>query len=182
MEEILNSFRLDGAIALITGASSGFGKHFAKVLSSAGAHVVLAARRVEKLQEVVNEIETAQGKATAIAMDVTQQDSVEKAFAQIVEEVGQPNVLINNAGVASNKPFLNLEESDWDSTVDTNLKGPWLVTMAFSQGLKQAGQGRAIVNIASILGLRVGGNVAPYCASKGGLVHLTKAMAYRSSF
>lgn len=171
------SFDLSQQVVLVTGASSGLGLYFAKMFAHAGATVVVAARRVEKLQQLVMEIVEDGGNAVAVAMDVTSEHSVAEAFESAEASVGTINVVVNNAGLAPNTPFLKLTEDDWDSTVDTNLKGAWLVSREAAKRLAAAEKGGSIINIASILGLRVAGNVAPYCASKAGLLHLTKSMA-----
>jgi NAD(P)-dependent dehydrogenase (short-subunit alcohol dehydrogenase family) len=171
------SFDLHGANALVTGASGGLGAHFARVLARAGAKVVLAARRTEKLAELANAIEAEGGRAVPVACDVTSPESIRAAFATAETELGAIGILVNNSGVAVPKRLLDQTEEDWDQVVDTNLKGAWLMATEFARrlaGLKQPGK---IINIASILGLRTIGYVAPYTASKAGLVHLTRVMA-----
>lgn len=170
-------FSMQGKLALVTGASSGLGKHFAQVLAGAGATVVLSARNVEKLQQVMDQIQAAGGRAFSVAMDVSKSSSVSAAMANITQHHGVPDVLINNAGQSIAKPMLEQTEDDWDQILDTNLKGCWLVGTEFARALAAAGKPGAIVNIASILGERVGGAVGPYAISKAGLVQATKAMA-----
>lgn len=170
-------FSMQGKLALVTGASSGLGKHFAQVLANAGAMVLLSARNVEKLQQVLDQIQASGGVAHAVAMDVSNSSSVKNAIAQIVDQHGVPNVLVNNAGQSIAKPMLEQTEDDWDQVLDTNLKGCWLVATELARALATAGKPGAIVNIASILGERVGGAVGPYAISKAGLVQATKAMA-----
>lgn len=175
----LPSFRLEGHRALITGASSGLGLHFAEVLAAAGAEVVLAARRVDKIQAEVLRLRASGAKAHYVALDVTDAHSVQTAFADAEIEAGGPiDILVNNAGVSGENFFLNVEEAEWDRVLDTNLKGAYLVARAMAQRLVSARKAGSIINIASILGVRVGGAVTPYCASKAGLIHLTKAMAF----
>ena len=171
------NFRLDGRIALVTGASSGLGRHFAATLAHAGATVALAARRADRLAAGVADIEAAGGRALAVEMDVTDEASVRAGFAAIEAKLGPADLIVNNAGVAVSRPLLEQTEDDWDSVVDTNLKGAWLVAQEGARRLVAARQAGAIVNIASITGERVAGGVAPYCASKAGLIHLTRAMA-----
>lgn len=174
----LPSLRLDGRRALITGASGGLGLHFAKVLAAAGAEVILAARRVDKLEDAVGSLRASGARAHAVAMDVVDAASVRAAFADIETLLGGPvDIVVNNAGISGRSFFLNVDEEEWDSVVDTNLKGAYLVAREASQRLVAAQKGGSIINIASILGLRVTGAVSPYCASKGGLIQLTKAMA-----
>ena len=176
MSALPNS-RLDGRIALVTGASSGLGRHFATTLAHAGATVALAARRVDRLAAGVADIEAAGGRALAVEMDVTDEASVRAAFAAIEAKIGPADLIVNNAGIAVSRPLLDQTEHDWDSVVDTNLKGAWLVAQEGARRLVAAKQPGAIVNVASITGERVAGGVAPYCASKAGLIHLTRAMA-----
>jgi NAD(P)-dependent dehydrogenase (short-subunit alcohol dehydrogenase family) len=168
---------LEGRSALITGASSGLGRAFADMLARAGAAVALAARRRDSLEEARQQIEAAGGRAIAVAMDVTNAGSVAAAVQDAAQWQGRLDILINNAGVTLTKPFLELAETEWDQQVDTNLKGAFLVAQAAAKIMRQQASGGAIVNIASILGLRVAGQVAAYLTSKAGVVHLTKGMA-----
>ncbi len=173
----LPDFRLDGRTALVTGASSGLGRHFARTLAAAGAAVAVAARRADKLETLVAEITAEGGHASAVSLDVTDGASVRAAFEAIAAWRGAPQVIVNNAGVAVSRPLHEQSEADWDGVLDTNLKGAWLVAQEGSRRLVAAGQGGAVVNIASITGERVAGGVAPYCASKAALLQLTRAMA-----
>jgi len=168
---------LAGRTALITGASSGLGRGFADMLARAGAAVALAARRRDSLEEARQAIEAAGGRAIAVAMDVTNAGSVTGAIHKAAEQLGGLDILINNAGVTLTKPFLELSEAEWDQQVDTNLKGAFLVAQAAARIMREQATGGAIVNIASILGLRVAGQIAAYLTSKAGVVHLTKGMA-----
>lgn len=170
-------FSMQGKLALVTGASSGLGKHFAQVLANAGAMVLLSARSMEKLKPVLEQIQASGAVAHAVAMDVSNSSSVKNAMVQIVKQYGVPDVLVNNAGQSIAKPMLEQTEDDWDQVLDTNLKGCWLVATELARALATAGKPGAIVNIASILGERVGGAVGPYAISKAGLVQATKAMA-----
>jgi len=170
-------FDLSGKIALVTGASDGLGRHFAGVLAGAGATVAVCARRMDKVTETVAGIESAGGRAFGVEMDVTDEDSVTAAFGVIEEQAGRVTVLINNAGSASSTLALDLDESDWDRVLDTNLKGAWTVAQQAAQRMVEAKTGGVIVNIASVLGLRVGKGVLPYAVSKAGLIQMTKALA-----
>ena len=170
-------FTLKGRRALVTGASSGLGRHFAGTLAEAGATVIVAARSVDKLADTVAEIEAAGGRAWALRLDVTDLASVKAGFDQIEAEGGVADVIVNNAGLAVSRPLLEQTEADWDSVLDTNLKGAWLVAQEGARRLVGAKRGGSIVNIASITGERVAGAVAPYCTSKAGVMHLTRAMA-----
>lgn len=170
-------FSLAGRTAFVTGASSGLGRHFALTLARAGATVVVAARRLDRLSELVADITAAGGHAHAVALDVTDAASVAGAFDAAIAAAGVPDVIVNNAGLAIGKPLLEQTEADWDTVIDTNLKGCWQVATEAARRLVAAGKPGAIVNIASILGIRVAGGVAPYAISKAGLVQGTKAMA-----
>jgi NAD(P)-dependent dehydrogenase (short-subunit alcohol dehydrogenase family) len=149
------SFDLTGRVALVTGASSGLGRHFAGVLARAGASVALAARRVDSLDAVAAEIEAAGGRAIAVRLDVSDVGSVRDAAAAVVAQLGGLDILVNNAGTTATKPLLELTETDWDSVLDVNLKGCFLMAQEAARAMVQAGRGGAIVNVASILGFRV---------------------------
>ena len=172
----LQKFRLDGQLALVTGASSGLGQHFAQVLAQAGARVALAARRVDKLQSLVEDIQRSGGDAVAVALDVSDAASVRACFDALAP-FGVPGIVVNNAGVTVTKAALEQTEDDYDQVLDTNLKGCWLVATEAARRMVAAGQGGSIVNVASILGERVAGGVAPYAISKAGVVQATKALA-----
>jgi len=169
-------FRLDGKLALVTGASSGLGQHFAAVLAAAGARVALAARRVDKLQTTVNELTAAGLEARAFAMDVSDPTSVSQAF-DTMSAWGTPDIVVNNAGVTVTKPALEQTVHDYDQVMDTNLKGCWWVATEAARRLVAAKQPGCIVNVASILAERVAGGVAPYAISKAGVLQTTKALA-----
>ena len=168
---------LRGRNALVTGASSGLGRFFASALARAGAGVALAARRRESLEQARDEIRAAGGAAVAIAMDVMDAASVGAAVSQLPAQLGTLDILINNAGVTVTRSFLDLTETDWDRVAGTDLRGVFLVGQAAARLMKQQGGGGSIVNIASILGLRVAGQLGAYAAAKAGVVHLTRAMA-----
>ena len=169
-------FRLDGKLVLVTGASSGLGQHFVSVLAAAGARVALAARRVDKLQTMVNDLVTSGIEARAFAMDVSNAASVTQAF-DVLSAWGTPDIVVNNAGVTVTKPALAQTEQDYDQVLDTNLKGCWLVATEAARRMVAAKQPGSIINVASILGERVAGGVAPYAISKAGVVQTTKALA-----
>ena len=170
-------FDLSGKTALITGASSGLGAHFANTLAAAGARVVVTARRTERLEALVAELQGRGFQALALPMDVTDADSVNRAFDQAEQQWGVVDVLVNNAGIGDPVMFLNMTEGNWRSMIDTNLDGAWRVAHRASLAMAKAGQGGCIVNIASILGLRVGTALSHYAVAKAGVVQLTKAMA-----
>ncbi len=169
--------RLEGKKILVTGASSGLGRHFALTLARAGAVVALAARSADKLAEAAAEIGRLGGRAIVVALDVTDASSVREAVARAEAELGGITTLVNSAGVVVSKPLFEHDENDWDRVMDTNLKGAWLVAQEVARRMVAHGQGGCIINIASILGLRAVGGVPEYCASKAGLIHLTKVMA-----
>ena len=170
---LFSRFRLDGKRALITGASSGFGAHFAQLLSAAGAEVVLAARRADKLAGLQKALQAQGRKASSVSMDVGSRDSVLAGFDQI----GTCDIVINNAGITVTRALLDQTEEDWDSVIDTNLKGCWLVATEAARRLRSAEKPGAIVNVASILGERVAAGVAPYAISKAAVIQATKVMA-----
>lgn len=170
-------FSLAGKTALVTGASSGLGRHFARTLGRAGAEVVVAARRAEKLSELVDELRAEGIQAHALSLDVTRAASVRQAFDAIDELGGPARIVVNNAGLTVTRSLLEQTEADWDSVLETNLKGAWLVTQEAARRLIGAQRTGNIVNIASILGERVAGGVAPYSISKAALIQATKAAA-----
>ena len=172
----LDRFRLDGRIALVTGASSGLGAHFAALLAGAGARVALAARRTDKLEPLVAQITAAGGTARALALDVTDAASVRKCLDELASW-GAPHIVVNNAGISVTRALLEQTEEDFDSVLSTNLKGSWLVATESARRMLAAGHGGSIVNVASILGERVAGGVAPYAISKAAVIQATKAMA-----
>ena len=175
--DLTSLFSLNGRTALVTGASSGLGRRFALTLAAAGATVAVAARRRDKLADLLEEIGAHGGTALAIELDVGSRTSVLAAFDTIGGAVGVPDVIVNCAGIQVDKPLLQQDEVDWDTVLDTNLKGSWLVAQEGARRLVAAGRGGGIVNIASILGERVASGVAPYAISKAGLIQATKALA-----
>jgi len=170
-------FDLSGKVALVTGASSGLGVHFARTLASAGASVAIAARRADRLASLQAELQKAGSKAAAVDLDVQSGKSVSAAFDAIEQALGPIDIVVNNAGISIVKPALDMPEEDWDAVVDTNLRGAWLVTQTAAKRWVAAKRPGVVVNIASILGLRTIGQVAPYNASKAALIHLTRALA-----
>ncbi|MCW5719686.1 MAG: glucose 1-dehydrogenase [Devosia sp.] len=161
-----------GKTALITGASGGLGLHFADVLARQGARVLLAARRAEALDRACSQITAAGGSAEPVLLDVSDAQSIAAALAD-----RDIDILINNAGISVAKRALDLSEADWDAVIDTNLKGSFLVAQAVARRMKDTGRPGAIVNIASILGLRVAGNLSVYAASKAASIQMTKSLS-----
>jgi NAD(P)-dependent dehydrogenase (short-subunit alcohol dehydrogenase family) len=172
----LHARALNGRTALVTGASSGLGRHFAAVLCAAGAKVALAARRVERLEAVQAELEEAGGTTVAVAMDVTDRASVDSAVAKATAALGPIDILINNAGLADPQPFLDMSEESWQMVIDTNLTGVWRVSQAVARGMAARGRG-VIVNISSVLGVAPSRNNANYSVAKAGVDYLTRLMA-----
>ena len=168
---------LAGTSALVTGASSGLGRHFARLLARHGARVVIAARRTDALRELGAEIAAAGGTAWPVALDVRDPASVTQAVGEAVARSGGLDLLVNNAGVALTRPALLTSEDDWRQVLDTNLDGAFRVARAVAQAMADAKRGGAIVNVASILGFRVAKQVAAYIAAKAALLKLSEAMA-----
>lgn len=175
--EIAEQFSLTGRTVLITGASSGIGAHLAHVASQAGARVVPAARRVDRLEQVAQDIAQAGGEVALVALDVTDRASVEAAFDSAESHFGVVDVVLNNAGIGNGQRPLEISEEDWRAMLATNLDGVWRVAQVAAQRLAKAERGGSIVNIASILGLRVGNGYSHYCTAKAGVVQLTKSLA-----
>jgi NAD(P)-dependent dehydrogenase (short-subunit alcohol dehydrogenase family) len=177
MEKTDMNLRLDGHTALVTGANGGLGSHFAQTLAKAGAKVAIAARRPESLRELEEKIRSAGAQVHAIALDVSQRESVTQALEQAAKALGPVTVVVNNAGVAVTKPLLDHTEDDWNNVIGVNLTGAWRVAQEAARHMVKNQRGGSIVNIASILGLRVAAQVPSYAASKAALIQLTKAMA-----
>lgn len=172
-----NLFSLKEKVVLVTGASSGLGAHFAQVVSGAGAKVVIAARRVERLQALAEQLRGQGGEVIAVALDVTSRASVESAFDLAQQTFGVVDVVINNAGVGGAVKALEVTEQDWSTMISTNLDGVWRVAQCAAQRMAKEGKGGSLINIASILGERVGTGLSHYCAAKAGVLQLTKALA-----
>lgn len=171
------AFDLSGRIAVVTGAGTGLGSHFAGVLADAGATVVLAARRVDKLEAVAAGLRERGGEAHCIALDVTDSKSVTALFDRACAELGVPDVIVNNAGISRDAMLHELSETDWDAVIDTNLKGVHLVAREGARRLIDAGLPGSIVNVASVLGIGVSKALGPYMAAKAGVIQLTRAAA-----
>lgn len=164
---------LSGKRAFVTGASSGLGTHFAKVLATAGADVVIAARRLDRLESIAEEIARNGGAVRSVALDVTDVRSIVAAF-----DAAEPvNILVNNAGVSNTRAVLDQTVEDFDGIIDTNLRGAFLVATECARRMRDLGTRSSIINIASILGLRQGGQVTPYAISKAGVIQMTKQLA-----
>lgn len=198
---------LTGKRALVTGASSGFGLHFARVLAQAGASVVIAARRTDRLEELATELRGKGTNVLAVVLDVRSRESVKSCFDAIEKSGPVCDVIVNNAGISLTTPFLDLTEEEWANVAGTNLDGAWRVAHEGANRLKKAGKPGSIINIASATGIRSAGGIAPwvssaclgtrrdergrllsteprslflssrYAAAKAGLIHLTHVMA-----
>jgi NAD(P)-dependent dehydrogenase (short-subunit alcohol dehydrogenase family) len=173
----LDIFSLSGRVALVTGASSGIGRVLAQGLAAAGACVVAVARRTERLNDLVAEIERSGGRAIAVQGDVTDPESVAKAFDAAENAFGIADVIVSNAGVTEARNFLKIDAAARDAIFDTNLRGVWNVGQEAARRLVGAGKGGSIINVASVLGLAVQPGLASYCSSKGAVIQLTRAMA-----
>jgi NAD(P)-dependent dehydrogenase (short-subunit alcohol dehydrogenase family) len=176
---------LAGRVALVTGASSGLGSQFARTLAKAGAGVVLAARRVDKLMSLRAEIESEGGDAHVVELDVTKHDSIKSAVAHAETEMGTIDILINNSGVSTTQKLVDVSPKDYDFIMDTNTRGAFFVAQEVGKRMIARSRGTApgtftggrIVNIASMAGLRVLGQIGVYCMSKAAVIHMTRAMA-----
>ena len=173
MEDIFN---LKGKYALVVGASSGIGKQFAKALAKQGVNVAIAARRVEKLEELKTEIDNLGVKCIAVSCDVTSEDSIKNCVDEVVKGFGRIDILCNNAGIDLFGDFFTYTTEDWDKTMDTNIKGMFLMSREVGKVMKEQNYGR-IINTASIGGRFASeGNIA-YYASKGAVINFTRALA-----
>lgn len=168
---------LEGKAALVTGASSGLGWHFAQVLARAGAKVALAARRLDRLEKLKAEIREMGGQAVAVTLDVTDRGSVTRAFDAAEATLGPVTILVNNAGVPAGSYFLKMSEEDWRGVMAVNLDGVFRVGQEAARRMVEKRAGGSIINIASILGFRVIKSLSSYAASKAAVVSLTKSMA-----
>ncbi len=176
---------LSGRVALVTGASSGLGTQFAKTLAKAGAAVVLASRRVERLKTLRAEIEAGGGDAHFVRLDVTDHDSIKAAVAHAETEMGSIDILVNNSGVSTTQKLIEVTPDDYDYVFDTNTRGAFFVAQEVGKRMLARARGAApgtftggrIVNIASTAGLRVIGQLGVYCMSKSAMIHMTRAMA-----
>ncbi len=179
------SIDLSGRVAFVTGASSGLGAQFARTLARAGAGVVLASRRIEKLKELRARIEGEGGDAHVVELDVTDHDSIKSAVAHAETEMGSIDILVNNSGVSTTQRLLDVQPEDYDYVFDTNTKGAFFVAQEVAKRMVARSRGAApgsftggrIINVASMAGLKVLPQIGVYCMSKAAVVHMTRAMA-----
>ena len=179
------SIDLSGRVAFITGASSGLGAQFARTLARAGAGVVLASRRIEKLKELRARIEGEGGDAHVIELDVTDHDSIKSAVAHAETEMGSIDILVNNSGVSTTQRIQDVTPEDYDFIFNTNVKGAFFVAQEVGKRMLARSRGAApgsftggrIINIASMAGLKVLPQIGAYCMSKAAVVQMTRAMA-----
>ena len=180
------TFDLSGKTAMVTGASSGLGARFARVLAANGARVVLASRRTERLKEMRAEIESQGGSACVVPLDVTDVASIAQAVAAAEAEAGPIDVLVNNSGVSTTQRLVDVTPQDYDFVMDTNTRGAFFVAQAVGRRMIERAKAadpahmpRArIINIASLGGLRVVAQIGTYCMSKAAVIHMTRAMAH----
>ena len=168
---------LSGKVALITGASSGLGARFAKVLAQAGATVALASRRVERLKELRAEIDAEGGEAHVYELDVVNLASVRACVARVEADLKKIDILVNNSGVSAQGRALDVSEEDYDYVMDTNLKGAFFVAQQVGKVMLERKTPGRIINIASVAGMRALAQLSVYCMSKAAVIHMTKAMA-----
>lgn len=168
---------LEGKVALVTGAFGGLGRHFALTLANAGCRVVLAGRRLAEGERLLAEIRAMGASGCVVQLDVCDADSVSGAFFRAEQALGAVEIVINSAGIATSEPALKTTEEDWARVLDINLTGAWRVAQYAAQQMRDADRPGSIINIASILGLRVAQQVSAYTAAKAGLIQLTQALA-----
>lgn len=164
-------FGLEGKHVLLTGASSGLGRHFARTLTQAGARVALCARSVDRMETLAASLRAEGAQVEVLALDVRDRASI-RACVAAAEAVAPVDVLVNNAGIAIPKAPQKLTDEQWDTVYETNLRGPWVLAQEVIKRRLEDGRGASIINIASVLGIRAIGHLAPYSAAKAGLINL----------
>jgi NAD(P)-dependent dehydrogenase (short-subunit alcohol dehydrogenase family) len=177
MANVLDRFRLDGKVALVTGGARGLGRVICDALASAGARIALTSRDAPQAEAMAAFLRSSQGvESLALAVDVTRRSDVEEMVARTLDRFGRIDILVNNAGINIRGPIKQLAEKDWDQVIDTNLKGPWLCCRAVAGPMKSQRWGR-VINVSSMLGEISMPNRTPYASSKGGLTLLTRTLA-----
>lgn len=170
-------FGLKGKTALVTGASSGIGEHSARLFARAGCHVVLAARRLSKVQSIASELHSNGTAAIGLELNVNRRDSVETMVSKVITHFGSVDILLNNAGIANTERFLDMSEQQWGDVIDTDLNGVWRVGQVVARQMIKQNKGGSMINVASVLGLAVQRRQANYIAAKSAVIQLTKSMA-----
>jgi NAD(P)-dependent dehydrogenase (short-subunit alcohol dehydrogenase family) len=173
----MDMFGLQGKTALVTGAGTGLGRQFATTLAAAGATVALAARRREKLDETRRLVKEIGGTAICLELDVTDSRSVTSCVRAVESELGTPNILVNNAGIAAQNMLVDIDDEEWNKVIDTNVNGVFKVAREVAKAMIEAKQPGSIVNIASVLGFRNAPTLSHYAASKAAVVSMTKTFA-----
>ena len=176
---------LSGRVAFVTGASGGLGEQFARTLSQAGAAVVLAARRIDRLKTLRAELEAEGGDAHVVTLDVTDPDSIKSAVAHAETEMGTIDILVNNSGVSTTQKLVDVSPDDYDYVMNTNTRGAFFVAQEVARRMIARSRGAApgtftggrIVNVASMAGMKALGQIGVYCMSKAAVIHMTRAMA-----
>ena len=174
---VQDRFSLEGRVALVTGAGTGLGAHFARVLAAAGAKVACVARRLDRVEAVAADIRAQGGEAFACVLDVTDGACIKQAFDSVERQLGLIDVLVNNAGLSDPAPFEEMSRTQWTSLLDANLSGPFFVAQEMAKRLIVAGKPGSIINIASILGHLAKDKFVNYGTTKAGLIHMTQYMA-----
>jgi NAD(P)-dependent dehydrogenase (short-subunit alcohol dehydrogenase family) len=172
----MNLFDLTGKIALVTGASRGLGKHFALSLANAGADVAITSRTTESLDETAAAIKAKGRRVLPLSLDVRDHANIQAAVGAVHAAFGRIDVLVNNAGCNIRKPALDVSWDDWNTILDTNLRGPFFVAQAVARHMVAAGRGR-IVNIGSVTSVAGYAGLGPYGASRGGIKQMTMSLA-----
>ncbi len=168
---------LEGKVAFVTGATSGFGRQFARTLAAHGAAVAMTGRRSERLEDLEAEIQNQDGRALGIVMDVMDPASIRNALEVAETELGPINVLVNNAGISRDNLAVNVPEEDYDAVLNTNLKGPFILAQEVGRRMIERGQGGSIINISSMVATRSFRGLSIYGMSKAGLVAMTRSLA-----
>jgi NAD(P)-dependent dehydrogenase (short-subunit alcohol dehydrogenase family) len=169
-------FDLSGRVALVTGTSRGLGQYFARALAKAGADIAMTSRDKQSLKSFADEIEALGRKTVSVDLDVRDHASIQRAVAAVEEQFGRIDILVNNAGCNIRKPAIDVTWEDWNTILDTNLRGSFFVAQAVARGMIERGYGR-IINIGSVTSVAGYAGLGPYGASRGGIRQLTMSLA-----